>query len=48
MYRSVDDTPSATSEPAPTSSAVTVQDLARFAEDFGDLDDPDVMSGAWE
>jgi hypothetical protein len=29
-------------------SAVTVQDLARFAEVFGDLDDPDVMSGAWE
>jgi|ERR1022692_1336954 hypothetical protein len=29
-------------------SAVTVQDLARFAEAFGDLDDPDVMSGAWE
>lgn len=29
-------------------SAVTVQDLARFAEVFGDLDDPGVMSGAWE
>jgi hypothetical protein len=29
-------------------SAVTVQDLARFAETFGDLDDPDVMSRAWE
>ena len=29
-------------------SAVTVQDLARFAEVFGDLDTPDVMSGAWE
>jgi hypothetical protein len=29
-------------------STVTVQDLARFTEVFGDLDDPDVMSGAWE
>jgi Ribbon-helix-helix protein, copG family len=29
-------------------SAVTVQDLARFAEVFGDLDDPNVMSRAWE
>jgi hypothetical protein len=28
-------------------SAVTVQDLARFADAFGDLDDPDVMSRAW-
>jgi hypothetical protein len=29
-------------------SAVTVQDLARFADAFGDLGDPDVMSRAWE
>ncbi|MGP7997613.1 MAG: FitA-like ribbon-helix-helix domain-containing protein [Streptosporangiaceae bacterium] len=28
-------------------SAVSVQDLARFTEIFGDLDDPDVMSRAW-
>jgi len=28
-------------------SAVTVQDLAQFAETFGDLADPDVMSQAW-
>jgi hypothetical protein len=27
--------------------AVTTQDLARFAEVFADLDDPDVMSQAW-
>lgn len=26
---------------------VGVGDLARFAEDFGDLADPDVMSRAW-
>jgi hypothetical protein len=29
-------------------SAVSVQDLSRFADVFGDLADPDVMSGAWE
>jgi hypothetical protein len=29
-------------------SAVTVQDLARFADAFGDLGDPDVISRAWE
>lgn len=28
-------------------SPVSVQDLARFAEVFGDLADPDVMSRAW-
>jgi Ribbon-helix-helix protein, copG family len=28
-------------------SAVSVQDLARFAETFADLGDPDVMSQAW-
>jgi Ribbon-helix-helix protein, copG family len=28
--------------------AVSVQDLARFAETFGDLADADVMSRAWE
>jgi hypothetical protein len=29
-------------------SAVTVRDLARFADAFGDLADPEVMSRAWE
>ena len=29
------------------SAQVTVADLARFAETFADLDDPDVMSRAW-
>jgi hypothetical protein len=29
-------------------SAVSVQDLARFGEVFGDLADPDVISRAWE
>ncbi len=29
-------------------SPVTVQDLERFAEAFGDLADPDVMSQAWQ
>jgi Antitoxin FitA-like, ribbon-helix-helix len=29
-------------------SAVTVEDLARFADTFGDLADPDVMSQAWK
>ena len=28
-------------------SPVSVQDLTRFAEIFGDLADPDVMSRAW-
>ena len=28
-------------------SAVSVQDLTRFAETFADLADPDVMSQAW-
>jgi plasmid stability protein len=28
-------------------SAVSVQDLARFADVFGDLADPEVMSQAW-
>jgi hypothetical protein len=28
-------------------SAVSVQDLARFAETFADLGDPDVMAQAW-
>ena len=27
---------------------VTVGDLAAFAECFGDLGDPEIMSGAWE
>ncbi len=30
------------------SSAVSVEDLARFADVFGDLADPDVMSQAWQ
>jgi hypothetical protein len=29
-------------------SPVSVQDLARFADRFGDLADPDVMSQAWQ
>jgi antitoxin FitA-like protein len=29
-------------------SPVSVQDLARFADLFGDLADPDVMSQAWQ
>jgi plasmid stability protein len=34
---------------ATTSGApVEVADLARFARTFGDLDDPDVMSQAWQ
>lgn len=33
---------------AVSGSPVSVQDLARFAEVFGDLTDPDVMSRAWE
>jgi plasmid stability protein len=28
-------------------STVSVEDLARFADAFGDLADPDVMSQAW-
>jgi hypothetical protein len=27
---------------------VTLDDLRSFADSFGDLADPDVMSGAWE
>jgi len=33
---------------AATGSRVSVADLARFAERFGDLADPDVMSRAWQ
>jgi hypothetical protein len=29
-------------------SPVSVQDLTRFADRFGDLADPDVMSQAWQ
>ena len=29
-------------------SPVSVQDLARFTENFSDLADPDVMSRAWQ
>ena len=29
------------------SSPISVQDLARFADDFADLADPDVMTRAW-
>jgi hypothetical protein len=32
---------------AATSAAVNTADLARFAEVFSDLTDPDVMSRAW-
>ena len=34
-------------EAAVANSTVGVQDLARFADVFGDLADPDVMSQAW-
>ena len=33
---------------AMSSFPVSVQDLARFTEVFGDLADPDVMSRAWQ
>jgi len=33
---------------ATSNSPVSVADLARFAEVFGDLADPDVMSRAWQ
>jgi plasmid stability protein len=33
---------------ASSEAAVSVTDLARFAEVFSDLADPDVMSKAWE
>jgi plasmid stability protein len=33
---------------AATASPVSTSDLARFASAFGDLADPDVMSGAWQ
>lgn len=33
--------------PAPNSDPVTASDLHRFADLASDLDDPDVMSGAW-
>jgi antitoxin FitA-like protein len=32
---------------AAASAAVSIQDLARFAEAFSDLADPEVMSQAW-
>jgi hypothetical protein len=32
---------------AVSGAAVSVADLARFAEDFGDLADPEVMAAAW-
>ncbi len=32
---------------ATSQSAVSLDDLSRFAEDFGDLADPQVMSQAW-
>ncbi len=32
---------------AGTGAPVSTEDLARFAEDFGDLADPEVMSQAW-
>jgi hypothetical protein len=31
-----------------SASRVSAEDLARFAEVFGDLADPDVMSRAWQ
>ena len=33
---------------AATESLVSTRDLARFADAFGDLADPDVMSRAWQ
>lgn len=33
---------------ATQAASVTEGDLARFAEQFGDLADPDVMSRAWQ
>jgi Ribbon-helix-helix protein, copG family len=33
---------------ATAGSPVSVEDLARFADAFGDLADPDVMSQAWK
>jgi hypothetical protein len=33
---------------ATLTSPVSTRDLARFAETFGDLADPDVMSRAWQ
>jgi hypothetical protein len=32
---------------ATSGASVTVEDLERFTETFGDLADPDVMSQAW-
>jgi plasmid stability protein len=32
---------------ASSAASVSVHDLASFADTFGDLDDPDVMSQAW-
>lgn len=37
-----------TQDAAVTGSPVRAGDLARFAETFGDLADPDVMSRAWQ
>jgi hypothetical protein len=36
-----------TQDAAASGIAVSVEDLARFAEAFGDLADPDIMSQAW-
>jgi plasmid stability protein len=36
-----------TQDAAVSGSAVTVQDLTRFADAFGDLADPDAMSRSW-
>jgi len=33
---------------AATSAPVSVQDLTRFTDVFSDLDNPDVMSQAWQ
>jgi plasmid stability protein len=37
-----------TQDLAPYAPAVTVTDLAAFAADFADLDDPEVMDRAWQ
>jgi plasmid stability protein len=36
-----------TQDAVTSGATVTTSDLARFAEAFADLDDPDVMSRAW-
>jgi plasmid stability protein len=37
-----------TQDAALSESSVSTEDLTRFADTFGDLGDPDVMSQAWQ